>query len=746
MSSLVRWRSAGASIRRAVSRQRDLLSSRVCLPITARSVHGSSLHRPDAAVQTHEQREPEQLHIDSPASPSTAFTASSPLSRSPITAPVSATATVINSSTTLPTHIHTYPITITPLTLPANPTFTDLHLPSHIDHRLAKFGLTRPTLIQAAAVPYLIQHPSLLTRGCPSDVLITDEPGTGKTLAFLLPLLSQLNPYLHALQAIVVVPTRALAIQLVKVADELNTGGRKARQRNPLRVDLSVGHVNPAMEATLTQPRRPPKLARLPVERAVDEGGEAGVPVGRVDVPSEFVSEHAEDGLLTGSDVSQLLIGTPQVLHELLVKRELFDTRELRYVVVDEADAVIGQGAEAQLMTELLAIRNKPLPSSTKSAAPRLPASNAASVTVSNTPTAGTQLAPPASTQVVLVTSIVTPELLRFSARHLSHHRHLLCPASVPTLTTKQRRTLLSHSTTQPTNITSRARAVLKQQLHLPSTLSHSYALYPQTTTREQKAQMLLQLLLAIRSSMRHSSPVVGQPQWIRHVGSRLKGGLSGVAPLSDRVPQTTLVLCRMAEDVFPLLSLLSSHLRISVLVQRSSRSELRDALSMTPPAEVVVAVESEVRGLDMKAVSHVINYTYRSEGMTAADYYRRAGRCGRKGAVWRHGRVVTMCREEAGDVERLERIVVGMGARGVTQVVVRGERLYERGRSRLYRNARLQQNRDDEHELTARQSSTNAVGDEGGVEQVEQSRELRPARYLDSLMGTNKRSARAST
>ena len=59
------------------------------------------------------------------------------------------------------------------------------------------------------------------------------------------------------------------------------------------------------------------------------------------------------------------------------------------------------------------------------------------------------------------------------------------------------------------------------------------------------------------------------------------------------------------------------------------------------------------------------------------------------------------MCREEAGEVERLERLVVGMGARGLTQIVVRGERLYERGRSRLGRSFG-QQSKDDERELTA--------------------------------------------
>jgi len=744
MTSLASLRLTLTSVPRSIARQRHFRPFHSS--VTARCIHASSFPRATATLQEHKEPEPHEHLIDQPIpSPASTTAVSSP--------PTNVTPTVINSNTTLPTHIHTYPITINPLTLPPNPTFADLHVSSHIHHRLNKFGLTKPTLIQCAAIPYLTHHPSLVSpTHPPPDVLITDEPGTGKTLTYLLPLLSQLNPYLHALQAVVIVPSRALAVQLTKVIGELNSGGRKARQRNPLRVDMCVGHVNPAMIAAVTQPRRPPQLPKLPVERSEGaEGEEAGVPVGRVEVPSEFVADNEDDGLLLGSEVSQLLVGTPQVLHELLVKREELDCRELRYVVVDEADGVLGNEADARLVADLLALRNKPPPRTGKSATPRLPASNSSLATaasasaVSSTATASPLLAPPVSTQVVLVSSVVTPELLRFSARHLSPNRDLLSPASVPALTIKQRRTLLSHSTTSPSSINRPSRVILKQQLHLPATLSHSYALYPQAATREQKGQMLLQLLLAIRSSMRHTSPVVGQPQWVRHVGSRLKGGMGAVPPLSDRLPQSTLVLFRSSDDVFPLLSLLSSHLRIAVLMRRSSRSELRDALSMTPPADVVVAMESELRGLDLKAVSHVVNYSQRSGGMSAADYYRRAGRCGRKGAVWREGRVITMCRDGAGEVVRLERLVVGMGARGLTQVVVRGERLYERGRGRLNRRV-SKQTKDDERELTANESAGNVVGGERESGAVEQTKELRPARYLDSLLGTGKRTVRASS
>ena len=86
------------------------------------------------------------------------------------------------------------------------------------------------------------------------------------------------------------------------------------------------------------------------------------------------------------------------------------------------------------------------------------------------------------------------------------------------------------------------------------------------------------------------------------------------------------------------------------------------------------------LRGLDLKGVSHVINWDVAVD----AEYFMRAGRCVRKGQVHREGRVITLVREGDGSEEVLHRMVHAMGGKGVSQLVVRGERLYERGRSRL--------------------------------------------------------------
>jgi len=56
------------------------------------------------------------------------------------------------------------------------------------------------------------------------DILLLSPTGTGKTLAFLLPILNELKPDINAVQAIIVVPTRELSIQIEQVIREMGSG------------------------------------------------------------------------------------------------------------------------------------------------------------------------------------------------------------------------------------------------------------------------------------------------------------------------------------------------------------------------------------------------------------------------------------------------------------------------------------------------------------------------------------------
>ncbi|MGL5290684.1 MAG: DEAD/DEAH box helicase [Vibrionaceae bacterium] len=92
--------------------------------------------------------------------------------------------------------------------------FRHLKLASTLLSALDSMNFTTPTPIQAASIPLLLQG---------VDVLGKAQTGTGKTAAFSLPLLNKLNLTQHKPQAIVMAPTRELAIQ---VAAEMKLLGK----------------------------------------------------------------------------------------------------------------------------------------------------------------------------------------------------------------------------------------------------------------------------------------------------------------------------------------------------------------------------------------------------------------------------------------------------------------------------------------------------------------------------------------
>jgi ATP-dependent RNA helicase DeaD len=89
----------------------------------------------------------------------------------------------------------------------AAPAFADLGLSEPVLRALDAVGYEAPSPIQAATIPVLMQGRDLLGQA---------QTGTGKTAAFALPLLSRLDLKQREPQALVMVPTRELAIQVAE--------------------------------------------------------------------------------------------------------------------------------------------------------------------------------------------------------------------------------------------------------------------------------------------------------------------------------------------------------------------------------------------------------------------------------------------------------------------------------------------------------------------------------------------------
>jgi ATP-dependent RNA helicase DeaD len=85
------------------------------------------------------------------------------------------------------------------------PDFIALGISETIVSKLRGFGVAKPTPIQEQAIPFVMKG---------QDVIAQAQTGTGKTFAFILPILEKLDPHAPQVQALIVTPTRELALQI----------------------------------------------------------------------------------------------------------------------------------------------------------------------------------------------------------------------------------------------------------------------------------------------------------------------------------------------------------------------------------------------------------------------------------------------------------------------------------------------------------------------------------------------------
>jgi ATP-dependent RNA helicase DeaD len=169
------------------------------------------------------------------------------------------------------------------------PSFADLGLDERVLSALADAGYESPSAIQAATIPPLMDG---------RHVVGLAQTGTGKTAAFALPILSRLDPSDKAVQALVLTPTRELAIQVAEAI------GR-------------YGHHLPGVHV-------------LPVY-----GGQS------------YVVQL--NGLRRGA---QIVVGTPGRIIDHL-QRKTLDLSQLRFLVLDEADEMLNMGFQEDVETIL---------------------------------------------------------------------------------------------------------------------------------------------------------------------------------------------------------------------------------------------------------------------------------------------------------------------------------------------------------------------------------------------------------
>ena len=173
--------------------------------------------------------------------------------------------------------------------------FEKLGISKDLVKGINELGINTPTQIQKTVIPLL------LTKTI--DIVGQAQTGTGKTAAFGLPLLQKINPNLKETQGLILVPTRELGQQVQK------------------------------------QLFRYTKYSHKIFAEAVYGG------------------EKIEKQISRLSRTTHIIVATPGRLLDL-VRRKTVDLRNVKYVVLDEADEMLSMGFKSELDAILTGIKN----------------------------------------------------------------------------------------------------------------------------------------------------------------------------------------------------------------------------------------------------------------------------------------------------------------------------------------------------------------------------------------------------
>ncbi|KGE20750.1 DEAD/DEAH box helicase [Paenibacillus wynnii] len=161
--------------------------------------------------------------------------------------------------------------------------------------RLSEFGINAPSPVQEQTIPLLLAG---------RDVIAASQTGTGKTLAYLLPLLQNINPEKRIVQKVVLAPTQELAMQILREAERYGA-------------HRGIGVMG--------------LIGGAAIKRQIDK-----------------LREHP-----------QLVVGTPGRIRELIGLRKL-KMHEVTTIVIDEADQMFqlsGAGEVAKIVSSALRTR-----------------------------------------------------------------------------------------------------------------------------------------------------------------------------------------------------------------------------------------------------------------------------------------------------------------------------------------------------------------------------------------------------
>lgn len=165
-------------------------------------------------------------------------------------------------------------------------TFEETGLKPELLKAISEIGFQNPTPIQEKTIPHLIEHDN--------DLVALAQTGTGKTAAFGLPILHNIDLESNKVQALILCPTRELCLQ---IARDLESYSKYLHGLNTVAVYGGAEIRNQI--------------------KALQRGG-------------------------------QIVVGTPGRTHDL-IRRGKLDVSHIRYSILDEADEMLNMGFKEEL-------------------------------------------------------------------------------------------------------------------------------------------------------------------------------------------------------------------------------------------------------------------------------------------------------------------------------------------------------------------------------------------------------------
>lgn len=185
-------------------------------------------------------------------------------------------------------------------------TFSALGITPELTALLKENGIASPTPVQRQTIPLLLQE---------KDVIAQAQTGTGKTLAFALPMLQRVNVEKEQVQALILTPTRELAIQITSEIKKLAP---------VVGASVLAAYGGQDVDAQIRKLQRAPHIVVATPGRLIDHMTRGTINLGKL---SMLVLDEADQMLHMGflPEVESIITQTPRTRQTMLFSATMPD-------------------------------------------------------------------------------------------------------------------------------------------------------------------------------------------------------------------------------------------------------------------------------------------------------------------------------------------------------------------------------------------------------------------------------------